>query len=239
MPQLQNQQLPPYPQANEGRKGINWASVTVVASIIIFILIIAIFAYWFFVLRPQVESQPNDTSAPPKKETTSSEKPAFPSAEKEETKDWKTFKSDKIGYSIKLPNTWITTKGADNQNCVDNLDFFAPSNDLLGLCASEFGGLGVVQKINQDFEDYTENIIDTSTLKDLERTSTTVGGTVAMRVSGTYNLVDDFNSLNGSKTISYYLNQDGKVLLISYLGKPSWPDHSETFELIITTLEFL
>jgi hypothetical protein len=239
MPQLPNQQLPPYPQAKEGERGLNWASVAVVSSIIIFILIIAVFAYWFLVLRPQVESQPKDTSTPSTKETNSSEKPASPSAENDETEDWKTFTSDKIGYSIKLPANWLTTKGADNESCVDNMDFFAPSNDLLGLCATEFGGLGVVQKINQDFEDYIENIIDTSTLKDSERTDATVGGAEAVRVSGTYNLTDDFNSLNGSKTISYYIDQDGNVLLITYLGKPSWPDHSETFELIITTLKFL
>ena len=198
MPQLPNQQLPPYPQAKEGRQGINLVSLTVIASIVIFILIIAVFAYWFFVLRPLVESQPKDTSTPSTKETNLSEKPASPSAENDETKGWKTFTNDNIGYSIKLPESWLTTKGVDEELCEDNLDFFAPSNETLGLCASEFGGLGMVQKINQDFEDYTENIIDTSTLKNTERTSTTVGGTKAVRVSGTYNLSEDVSSLNGS-----------------------------------------
>lgn len=111
MPQLENQQLPAYrqrPQSNQGRRGINWAMVALVSSIIIFILIIAIFAYWFFVLRPIVESQP-PLPTPPTEEASPSAEPATPSAKKDETADWKTFESSKYKYSIKHPPTWVVT----------------------------------------------------------------------------------------------------------------------------------
>ncbi len=102
MPEIPDQQLPDYPQEN---RKINWATVTIVSSIIIFILIILILAYWFFVLRPQVASQP-PLPAPTKKVASPSAEPYTPSSTKDETADWKTYTNEKYKYSLKYPQDY-------------------------------------------------------------------------------------------------------------------------------------
>lgn len=199
------------------------------------------FYYW------QLNKTKEPSEVTPSKTATPSAKQATPSAEEEskkesqstdETADWKKFTSNSIGYSVKIPNTWLTKEGAKDSLCGSGVDFIAPTTETLGKCATEFGGLIVIQKINKAFTSYTASL-DTTNLKNSTKTNTTVGGKEAVKVMGTYNTTNDMYSLNGSEVIDYYINQNGKVLMIEYLGRPSWTDHSETFEQIVETFSFL
>jgi len=240
-PNLESQPKQPQVQPEQVKKVYTKKIIIIVVAIVVVSAILG-GLIWVFTLNKSDTADSAKVSTPSAKEVTLSSKEATPfsegKTEKGVTSGWKIFTSESMDYLLKVPQSWETKEGADDSLCGAGIDFLAPTKDLLGKCATEFGGLVVVQQINELFTTYTNNI-DMSSLKDSRKESTTVGGTEAVKVTGTYNLTEDVYSLNGSDVIDYYINQDGKVLMIEYLQKPSWPDELDTFELIISTFKFL
>src|SRR3989344_7699134 len=89
--QTPNFQAPPKEEKNNSP--LNWEKITIVSSIIISFLIVLIFAYWFFLLRPRVEpsvlEKPEQITQPQNKNDDSEISKA--------TKDWKPFKNNDLG----------------------------------------------------------------------------------------------------------------------------------------------
>ncbi|MDP2720746.1 MAG: PsbP-related protein [bacterium] len=222
-------------QTKPQSKGISWSKVIVAVVVILVVAGLIGVGVWYYVDSQTKQEVPSVTN----KISTESAKTSTPSAQADETADWKTFTSKKIGYSTKLPKSWLTTVGAEDSLCSPNIDFLAPKKDVLGLCASEFGGMVVVQQIDQKFDVFVAGL-NTDSLKNANKSTTTVDGKQAVKISGVYNITgEDMFELNGSETITYYINQDEKVLSIGYLEKPSWPENTAIFELIVSTFKFL
>ena len=204
-PSQEKQPTKPQVQPEKAKK-VSSKKIVIIVVAVAAVLAVLGGLLWFFVLdKSKDASEQTKVSTPSAKEATPSAKEATPSAEEETgsvdpTSGWKTFTSESIGYSLKVPQSWKTKEGADDPLCGTGVDFLAPTKDLLGLCATEFGGMVVVQKIDKSFTAYTNNI-NMSSLKDSQKINTTVDGEKAVKVTGIYNMTEDFYSLNGSEVI--------------------------------------
>lgn len=237
MPELPNQQLPaesPPPWSNLSKKSfeINWAQLTIVSSILIFIIILAVLAYWLFVLRPKLESQP-PLPSPIKKEASPSAEPASPSAEKDETVSWEVYKSDiggqiqKSGTNIKLKINYkypsdfklINEEGTDVLTNDQNYTLGLRTPGSVEVFTSVFtsvGGTGA----------FTEG------------TDTTLGGKTAKRLMKTTVKTTSYERI----VITYSVeNADGKgnnlVLFCAFLPKEGLSPE-KTCDLIASTFRF-
>lgn len=85
-------------------KGINWK--TVIVSAVVGGLVVGIGALGFYLYQGQSEDTTSTQVTTPKT-TTDSTKQATPSAEKDETDDWKVHTDNVLGFQIKYPNDWF------------------------------------------------------------------------------------------------------------------------------------
>ena len=114
MPEAQQAepQPTPQPQVTTGTKPHDWKKVGLTVLIIIVVTGLIIVAYWFLVLNKT--SEVSDLTGPVPKVTTKtateSAKESTPSAEKDETADWKSYNSTQLGFSIKHPNEFPFVK---------------------------------------------------------------------------------------------------------------------------------
>jgi cytoskeletal protein RodZ len=115
------QQPAPQPQVATPQQKHNWKKVWLTILLIVGVVVVISGIYWFFILGKT--SEDSDLTGPVPKVTTpkatESAKEATPSAEKDETADWKTFKNE--SYSFKYPSTWEQTI-APNSNVVVSSD---------------------------------------------------------------------------------------------------------------------
>ena len=102
MDQIPGQQLPPLPTSTSS--GFNPRIISIIASVIIFILIIAISLYWFLVIRPQVDSQTNTTPASQDDTTT-----VTPSDQSDNTSNWFLYVNTTGKYRLKYPPNFKKT----------------------------------------------------------------------------------------------------------------------------------
>jgi hypothetical protein len=104
MPEVSSQPNQPAssPVQPEQSKGISWKKISVSVGLIAVVAgIIAGGLYWYF-----VQNEEEATTTGTTKVTTPSSKPATPSAEKDETADWKTFTDSTGSFSIKYPKEY-------------------------------------------------------------------------------------------------------------------------------------
>ena len=91
-------EIPSQPQTTLTQKSINWKRVLVV--VVTVAVVIGLVVLVFLILQPKPETISTVTT----KKATSSTKISTPSAEKDETADWKTYTSKTI--SFKYPSGW-------------------------------------------------------------------------------------------------------------------------------------
>lgn len=181
---------------------------------------------WWYVNRSAGSTATDNSTTV--KVTTTSAKPATSSATKDETADWKTYTNSSVGYTIKLPVSWV------NRNCDGNLDFFAPNNEQLGVCNSGFGGIINIEKEINEYSAVIDNFKAATNLKNSTVTSVTVGGKSATKITGTSTL-EGFENYN---SITYVLNLGGKAFALTYFASPAWTDQTKTFEQMVSSIKF-
>ena len=101
MPSIQK---PPTNQSSnhKAKLVINWEKLTIISSGVLFIIIILVLVYWFFALRPQVESQVSRQT-----------EESFENVENPEsteisqlTKNWRSVSDTNLGIEFKHPPNW-------------------------------------------------------------------------------------------------------------------------------------
>lgn len=99
-------EIPTQPQPTPNQKSINWKGILIV--VVIGAIIIGLGVFIFLIFQPK----PETTSTVTTKKATPSAKIATPSAEKDETADWDTYKNTNYNYSLKYP----ASSGVFNNN---------------------------------------------------------------------------------------------------------------------------
>jgi hypothetical protein len=97
------------PVQPEPKKGVSWKKI--IASVVVILVVVGAIAgalYWYFVLNEEEATTP----ITPAQVSTPSAKKATPSAEKDETADWETYKNTNYNYSLKYP----ASSGVFNNN---------------------------------------------------------------------------------------------------------------------------
>ncbi len=184
----------------------------------------------------------NQTDSSSDEANTTTTKVSTTSAKTDETADWKTYTSSGSIYSIKYPSGWLYTDKPTNSQCPDeDLVFFAPNKDQLGICGSSFGGLiGIGKTATGD--DLTKIVgrYDPSIYGDFTKTNVTVAGKKAVKITGTTKVSGEADSVKlGTKIIDYVVDLNTQTLVLNYGQDPTWDDNSKTFEEMVLTLKFL
>lgn len=210
------------------KKKLDFHKVFAAIGIILIALIIIVGGVWYFVQSAMDKVIPDEFVTNKVSTSSARTKTATSSA------DWRTYTDSKNAFSIKYPDTWLTI------NCEGDF-FISPTKEKLGVCASEFGGMVGVSYLDTDYTEYVsqEGFTDVSYLEGGTRTETTVAGMKAIKISGTYGVVEGSPYKSGAKRIFYIINDNGKVIFLNYYSESNWGDYSKEFELMVTTLKFL
>ncbi|OGY23821.1 MAG: hypothetical protein A2Y57_03550 [Candidatus Woykebacteria bacterium RBG_13_40_7b] len=123
--------------------------------------------------------------------------------------------------------------------CDPNQAFFAPTKEILGACATEFGGIINISlttsTIDQMISSYAEEDYDNFKKEELG----IINNKKTVKISGISKVKTEFFDLTGTKTIVYLVDFGDKTLHVMYSQKPTWSDYSATFEKMFSTLKFL
>ena len=146
----QVQQPAPQPQVTTSQ-GINWKRIGLTVLIIIVVTGLIAGVYWFFVLNKS--SDTSDLTGPvPKSNVTT----ATPSAEKDETAGWETYKSKNLGISINYPKEWVYQKEhnyTDGSTLVSLAEKVIP-NDIGAGISVQIGDSGKSTSYREAYERY-------------------------------------------------------------------------------------
>ncbi len=193
--------------------------------------IVAVAGIWWYVQGQDKNSGTEDTTVTTKVATTSA-KTATVSASKD---GLKTLQSS-IGFTIKYPEAWLT------KSCGDSALLFAPTKSTLGVCDSDsLGPVAFTYFSDMDYQkSYSENLsADISYLANSVRTTTSVDGKGALKISGVVKEDTPGIGVKGVVIIRYIVNLNGKALNISYRQNTSWIDVSQEFEEMVASIQFL
>ncbi len=198
-------------------------------------LVIALFAIWY--LTTQVK--PTPLSGTEKVATTASKK-ATSANVIDETMSWETLTNTTVGYIIKYPKDWLYNGTSSKPNCDDETVFFAPTKDLLGACASGFGGLVLIAHTQEgDSADMIVNNYQPTNYDDFKKENVTIGGKSAVKISGISKVKNEMVDNTGTKEIHYIFTLGKQALTVNYSQGKTTTDYSATFEKIVSTLKFL
>lgn len=211
-------------------KTISWPKVILTLAIIIIVTAIIAGIYWFFVLGKSTQDL-SYGPIKPKPSTQVATPSATPSAQKDETASWKTFKDTKLGITFKYPNDWIIKPPNSDPLCDKDSLHLAPKKEYLGTCGSENFPLIYVKPPSDPRTGCAEGVTTTETV---------VGGKEATRCEYASEGPSEQNpgaQPKGTKNIDYYVPET--KFAIWYHQYPDWPDYKGELEKIISTFKFL
>ena len=236
-PQTQSDYQPALINTN---RQLNWAAAAAVASIILFILIFAVFAYWFFVLRPQITDQPKEI-----KDTAPQNQPSDNSNNGVDTSNWKEFSDTSLKLGFKYPNDWILDTKESTSNGIRLKSF-----DLIEDTSS--GGINVTRGslirffLSEEYKDSKKPLIDYVKEDVVKQGSkdrilaTKVVGEEAVRVDEQLSLPFETETQGNFVSTSFYINHKDRLFQIARLypeGKES--QYEEVFIKILSNVKFL
>ena len=216
------------PQTTPEGKSINWKRILIGA--VIGAVLVGIIGALVFYLYQSNQEETNPTTTP--KTSTPSAKIATPSAEKDETVDWKIFVYKEGNYSISLPPNWTFTPG------------FLGSGSLIT------DKTGKINPADENHLTIEINISENIPAKSLREHLKTVGGFDSQTVDNATNATVD--SIDGLKLEGILLSSDGKVAtkttviavpkgdkVYSFVAYPPDSNMINKFEQILSTFKFL
>ena len=228
------------PGLNTPGRQLNWAGAAAAASIILFILIFAVFAYWFFVLRPQITDQPKEI-----KDTAPQNQPSDNSNNGVDTSNWKEFSDTSLKLGFKYPNDWILDTKESTSNVIRLKSF-----DLIEDTSS--GGINVTRGslirffLSEEYKDSKKPLIDYVKEDVVKQGSkdrilaTKVVGEEAVRVDEQLSLPFETETQGNFVSTSFYINHKDRLFQIARLypeGKES--QYEEVFIKILSNVKFL
>ena len=247
IPTVQAPNPPAPPKEQQSNRTLNWEKITLVSSVVIFFLIVLIFAYWFFLLRPKIEPSVQDK---PVQITEPNQNKNDDPKINEATKNWKTSKNIDLGIEFKYPPDWsvetndkpsinFSTENQDDWDLTKYTEILVKSPDhssaKTGIEGSEEikGGsriLIIPYRNKLTFTSLDKVLTLEIGPRDFEK-SVTVGGQESKRVDFTLNTAFYYTEI--------YVLKNGKVFLISrnYLESER-SIYEDTFNTMLATFKF-
>ena len=231
----------------------SWRKISLTVLIIIVVSGLIVGVYWFFVLNK--DSDTSDLTGPvPKPQIQTSTPSATSSTQKDETADWKVYKSSADRYSTKYPTNFNLTEDKLSFKGKTIVTFKSPDfeQDVIESCGPQpvtKGGYlrvnvdhfsGNINTLNQIVTFEIENIW--SDFTKVEKFPTTLGGREATRMVY-FNSQENSNcQLTSSETMEriFVINDNGVDYLIEmrYMKKDK-EDLTKIFNQILSTFKFL
>ncbi len=148
------------------------------------------------------------------------------------TANWKTYTNSGVGFTIKYPEDWQINE------CGEEIVFFAPNDQLLGICESDFVGL-IFIALNKNVSYSAYKNTGSSYLDNFIQEEISISGREAFKRSGIYTGIYNSEPLKGYQQIAYVVNISDESFIIEYSQKPGRNDYSKIFELMVSTFQFL
>ena len=230
-------------------RGTLWRLITILASVVILILTVVILAYWFIVLRPQVEPQLNQNQTQSNEAKEGGGQQVTVETELD-TSNWNTSKESGLGIEFKYPGDWsvkvnkdpsinLSTENQDSWNLNEYKEIIITSPDYtLSKTGAEEGEelksgsriLIIPYRNNLNFSTHDEIELVEPGPRDFDK-KIKLDGQDARRIDYTLNAAFFLTEI--------YTVREGKAYLIirSYLESER-STHEETFKGILSTLRF-
>jgi hypothetical protein len=219
-------------------KKLDWHKVFAPIGAALIVVILVSSAVWIYLDNQGTKITLEDEGSV--KIATSSAKISTKSAKIDETLDWKTYTNTEVNFSIKYPRDWKLTESSTNTLCSNDQAFFAPTDDLLGRCASGFGGLVGITRvpIGATIDTYVPKANDPS-YENLKIEETKLGNKRTVKFSGISTVSNEVGDNRGTKMVEYLVDLTDRTLIINYTQKKEWKDYSKEFEFMVSTFKFL
>jgi Tfp pilus assembly protein PilE len=214
-------------------KKLNSKGFTLVHALLLVVIAGMIAGVGYFVYNSQKKTNTAlDNATKSQNDPQKSEKKEEAQEQDEDpTKDWKS-------YANQDPSVWLTA--SNPESCSEGLVLFAPTQDSLGICASEKGGQILISSSDGD---NTGNYKLGEGYIDVSETTITINGVVSKKYSGTASKQSETQFIgglpDGTKVIHYVAYANGKTYVVQYTQEPTYTDVQSDFELLVTkTLKF-
>lgn len=220
--QIPIQQTPPQPvQSFEPKKSLPKLPLIIAGVILIVVLLIGTY----------VLGKNQGTSQKTAKALIQTTTPT-PTSTPDETKDWKTYSNDSVGYSFKYPSDWYLYPSQKSSD----LDFQTVSpasystRDIDGVPAGMYINVWVADSKNLSLEDWAKERLQIP----IKLTDKSVGGAI-------WKMTTDYPFYIGGE--AFIIKQANKIFLVSLtkagLDKQGGLKISDaTFEILISTFKF-
>ena len=113
---------------DEAKNSINWKKITL--FLLIFLFLITLVGVGLYLLIPKPAEEPTPSTEP--------QKQATPSAKKDETADWKTYRDEQYGFEFKYPSDSTIKKRDDLNYQYVRLQNYNGTNDNQGLDPGDY-----------------------------------------------------------------------------------------------------
>lgn len=159
-------------------------------------------------------------------------KVATPSAQKDETADWKIEVNEKLGYSVKYPNDWGTREECTSEGSTGFFPKEKQRTERVG-CVDIYPQLYIYRRSSYKVE--SRALDGSSTLKNTIKESIKIGDYKGVKWTGILAIPP-----LGDIYWRYVINdKSDSPLIIDCKQLADGPDYSSIFEKMISTLKFL
>lgn len=237
MEQLPDQQLPPPLKPTNQSTGFNPRIITIIASVVIFILIITILLYWFLVIKPQVDSQPTTNS-------TSQDDNAVitPSDQLDSTSNWFLYVNTAGKYRLKYPPNFKKTsiKKEDLDPYTRQHQFESPKYEA-AIIGSGFSSEGEGSVFFVDICEDDEKCIESITKLNKKSQETKIKNLTNIEIDGVKAKRFEYKGSAGELSINIELKKDDKTYSIKLdHGRHELDStHLDLFNKMLDTFEFI
>ncbi|MDZ7744829.1 MAG: hypothetical protein U5K77_03700 [Candidatus Saccharibacteria bacterium] len=194
--------------------------------ICIIIMLLAAFGWW---LWQRNEPQPIEESAEETSIQVDSDEEPDEAAPEEEPAT-RIAVSESGGFEVMIPEAWLDT----TCDGVDSL-FVAPNDDLLGVCASEFGGLISITKTSGDRRYEETAFMARTDINDQSFLVTELDGMPATRAVYTQSEEPIVGPPIGTQYVSVVAFDGTDSYILTYTQYPDWGNYQLEFEEIVSS----
>ena len=237
MEQLPEQQLPPTSKPTNQSTGFNPRIITIIASVVIFILIITISLYWFLVIKPQVDSQPTTNS------TSQDDNAAVtPSEQSDSTSNWFLYVNTAGKYRLKYPPNFKKTsiKKEDLDPYTRQHQFESPKYEA-AIIGSGFSSDGEGSVFFVDICEDDEKCIENITKLNKKSPETKIKNLNDIEIDGVKAKRFEYKGSAGELSVNIEFKKDDKTYSIKLdHGRHELDStHLDLFNKMLDTFEFI
>lgn len=212
----------------------NWKKISLILLVVLFL--VSLVGIGLYLLIPKsVQEEPKPIPQQSQKQTTPSAEPATPSAQKDETTNWKVYSSSEGEFSIKYPKDFSVkeTNGVIRGIYFNSPDKAETTPPIVTLTEGGFIHVQVTDAKTNSLETEFKNVLQSSRVE--SRSNSTIDGVAAIRAVYIPN-----GTAPSDKAEWVFAIKNGKrYSIVAWAAENDRQEINKMFNLMISTFKFL